>query len=110
MRLQPLVDCSHVSKKIDGWEFIIPMHVKNSRPYHPPRKIYFGRCSLRGEMPGALLSTYNGIQHNTDETSNIFCPISVHTILSEVKPYQDGLDVKPYQDGWSGCQLYRTLY
>ena len=39
-------DCNHVSKKIDGWEFIIPMHIKNSRPYQSPRKIYFRRYSV----------------------------------------------------------------
>ena len=29
----------HVSKKENGWEFVIPQHVKNSRPFHPARKI-----------------------------------------------------------------------
>ena len=37
------LDCSYLSKKADSMEFIIPTHVKNSRPYHPPRKIYLER-------------------------------------------------------------------
>ena len=40
----------HLSKKFDSCEFIIPTHVKNSRPYHPSRKIFLGRyqqdCSI----------------------------------------------------------------
>ena len=40
----------HLSKKVDSCEFIIPTHVKNSRPYHPSRKIFLGRyqqdCSI----------------------------------------------------------------
>jgi integrase len=30
----------YVSQKENGWEFVIPKHVKNSRPNHPARKIY----------------------------------------------------------------------
>jgi hypothetical protein len=30
----------YVSPKENGWEFVIPKHVKNSRPNHPARKIY----------------------------------------------------------------------
>ena len=44
------LNCDHLSKKADSWEFIIPTHVKNSRPYHPSRKIFLGRyqqdCSI----------------------------------------------------------------
>ena len=30
----------YVSQKENGWEFVIPKHVKNSGPNHPARKIY----------------------------------------------------------------------
>ena len=30
----------YVSQKENGWEFVIPKHVKNYRPNHPARKIY----------------------------------------------------------------------
>ena len=59
------LDCSYLSKKADSMEFIIPTHVKNSRPYHPPRKIYLERYQsvfhLCSEMLGALLTAYKRI-------------------------------------------------
>ena len=44
------LDCNHLSQKADSMEFIIPTHVKNSRPYHPPRKIRFGRYHVESSI------------------------------------------------------------
>jgi integrase len=60
------LDCNHLSKKADSMEFIIPTHVKNSRPYHErfiSTKDSFGTlpCGilhLCGEMLGALLTAH----------------------------------------------------
>ena len=106
------LDCNHVPKKIDGWEFIIPTHVKNSRPYHPPQKIYFGRYSVeRSVCVVRCLEHYIiivNVQANTDETSNSFCPIQ--SIQSGWK--SNHIKMALYADtvGWSRCQLYRALY
>ena len=71
----------HLSKKVDSCEFIIPTHVKNSRPYHPSRKIFLGRyqqdcsiCVMRC-LEHYLQRTCNHRQHK-------------QLLLSYVSPYK----------------------
>ena len=37
------LDLTCIVRKDDSWEFTIHIHVKNSRPYHPSRKIFLAR-------------------------------------------------------------------
>ena len=37
------LDLTCIVRNDDSWEFTIPIHVKNSRPYHPSRKIFLAR-------------------------------------------------------------------
>ena len=71
----------HLSKKVDSCEFIIHTHVKNSRPYHPPRKIFLGRyqhdCSI---------CVVRCLEHYLQRTSNH--RRYKELLLSYVNPYK----------------------
>ena len=82
------LDCGSVIKKTDCWEFVLTSHVKNSRPNHPNRRLYFSRyvnnpciCVLRC-LEHYTLRTASHRQHQQVFPSYIrpFKPVGSQTI------------------------------
>ena len=44
------LDLTYIARKEDSWELTIPIHVTNSRPYHPSRKIFLTRYQANPEI------------------------------------------------------------
>ncbi|CAB4011272.1 Gag-Pol poly [Paramuricea clavata] len=68
-------------EKVDSCEFIIHTHVKNSRPYHPPRKIFLGRY-----QQDCSICVVRCLEHYLQRTSNH--RRYKELLLSYVNPYR----------------------